>query len=377
MAAKKPARPRQAGRIRFAVVGLGHIAQAAVLPAFKHARKAELTALVSDDPTKLRLLGRKYRVGGLFNYDEYDALLRSGVIDAVYLCLPNHLHRDYAVRALQAGIHVLCEKPLAVTAEDCEEMIAAADKHQALLMTAYRLDFDAATLKALAQVKKGFVGRPGLLHASLSHRVKADNVRRLPHAQGGGPLYDLGLYCINAARTFFSSEPLEVSAEMHSLPQDEALGVETSVVGLMRFPEGQLATFECSNGTERMDELGLVGPKGKLHIDHSFEYAGARTITLVRGDRKRTIKVPRSDQFAAELLHFSDCILRRSQPQPSGREGLADVRVIEALYRSAQTHQPVALPPFQVSRRPDPGQALSLPPVGEVKLVHVQPPAQG
>src|SRR6187200_3508865 len=125
-------------RMRYAVVGLGHIAQVAVLPAFSHARQnSELVALVSDDPAKHEKLRSKYKVQHTYSYDEYDQCLRSGAIDAVYIALPNNLHCDFAVRAAQAGIHVLCEKPMAVTEEECENMISAAKQARVKLMVAY------------------------------------------------------------------------------------------------------------------------------------------------------------------------------------------------------------------------------------------------
>src|SRR5918999_3847535 len=132
-------------KIRYAVVGLGHIAQVAVLPAFKHARRnSELAALVSDDPEKLRTLSKRYDVEQTFSYAEYDSCLRSGGIDAVYIALPNHLHADYTIRAAKTGIHVLCEKPMAVTEKQCRAMIRAAQTNNIKLMVAYRLHFEEA-----------------------------------------------------------------------------------------------------------------------------------------------------------------------------------------------------------------------------------------
>ncbi len=122
-------------KVRYAVVGLGHIAQVAVLPAFKSARNSELVALVSGDPRKRQALGKKYRIEQVFSYEKYDQVLP--LVDAVYLALPNHLHKEYAVRAAQAGVHVLCEKPMAVTEEECEAMIAAAERNRIKLMIAY------------------------------------------------------------------------------------------------------------------------------------------------------------------------------------------------------------------------------------------------
>src|SRR5689334_7091572 len=148
---------KEAKKIRYAVVGLGHIAQVAVLPAFAHAENSELAALVSDDPEKRAKLGRKYKVKA-FSYAEYDDCLRSGRVDAVYIALPNHLHREYSERAARAGVHVLCEKPMAVTARDCEAMIRAARKNRVKLMIAYRLHFERANLEAAKIARSGRLG---------------------------------------------------------------------------------------------------------------------------------------------------------------------------------------------------------------------------
>ena len=159
--ARRPAPSRtktsHAKSVRYAVLGLGHIAQAAVLPAFKHARRnSVLAALVSGEEKKLKQLGRRYGVKRLCGYDEVDELFGSGEIDAVYIALPNDMHKEYTIRAARAGLHVLCEKPLAVTASDCEEMIAATRDANVKLMTAYRLHFERANLEAakLARTRK-------------------------------------------------------------------------------------------------------------------------------------------------------------------------------------------------------------------------------
>src|SRR4051812_19736662 len=134
--------------IRYAVVGLGHIAQAAVLPAFAHAKNSRLTAFVSGDPLKLSKLARKYGVENNFSYDDYDDLLGSGIIDAVYIALPNSMHFEYARRALERGVHVLCEKPFTTSSRDAQELIRLADENDVRLMTAYRLHFERANLEA-------------------------------------------------------------------------------------------------------------------------------------------------------------------------------------------------------------------------------------
>src|SRR5688572_18066158 len=197
--------------IRYAVVGLGHIAQVAVLPAFGNARRnSKLVALVSGDVFKRKQLSEKYGVEKTYSYEEYDACLASG-IDAVYIALPNHLHCEYAVRAARAGVHVLCEKPLALTEEDCGRMAAAAREAGVKLMTAYRLHFERANLEACEVARSGRLGEPRLFNSTFCTPVEPGNIRARRET-GGGVLWDIGIYCINAARSLFRDEPVEVQA---------------------------------------------------------------------------------------------------------------------------------------------------------------------
>src|SRR5215216_2607499 len=204
---------RMKPRVRYAVVGLGHIAQAAVLPAFENAKdNSQLVAFVSDDPVKQQRLGRRYRVN-TYTYKEYDALLKSGAVDAVYIALPNSMHRDFTVRAAKAGVHVLCEKPLAVTEKECQQMIDTCAEHNVKLMTAYRLHFERANLDAIEIVQSGKLGEPRIFNSVFGYQVKAGNIRT-QKKMGGGANYDIGIYCINAARYLFQDEPIAVTASM-------------------------------------------------------------------------------------------------------------------------------------------------------------------
>ena len=159
---------RRSDRLRFAVVGQGYFSQAAVLPAFKHARSCELVALFSDDQAKREKLRRKHQAAFALPYEEYDDFLRSGEVQAVYIAVPNHLHRDYTVRAARAGVHVLCEKPMAVTVEECEQMIEACAENRVKLMIAYRLHLEKANLAAIEAIRKGRVGDPRYFTSAFS-----------------------------------------------------------------------------------------------------------------------------------------------------------------------------------------------------------------
>jgi predicted dehydrogenase len=369
--------PSRNKAVRYAVIGLGHIAQAAVLPAFKHARRnSVLAALVSGEQKKLRTLGRRYAVERLCSYDQVDELFAGGQIDAVYIALPNNMHKDFTVRAARAGLHVLCEKPMAVTVRECEEMIRATTQANVKLMIAYRLHFERANLEAARLARSGSLGELRFFSSDFSMQVSENNIR-LERAKGGGPLYDIGIYCINAARYTLSEDPLEVWATAAKSRDPRFREVAETVIGAMRFKDERLASFTCSFGAADRSTYSITGTRGSITLDPAYEYAEGLSYSLEVGERKRTKKFGKSDQFAPELLYFSDCILHNRDPEPSGLEGLADVRVIEAMLRSIRTGKPVALKMQQRRQRPTMRQEIRRPAVPrEPKLVDVKSASQ-
>ena len=362
-------------RVRYAVVGLGHISQAAVLPAFAHARKnSELVALFSDDETKLKKLGRRYGIEQLFTYEDYERGLRQADVDAVYIALPNDMHREYTERAARLGVHVLCEKPMALTTQDCTAMIEAAREADVRLMVAYRLHFQKANLRAIEAVESGRLGEPRFFSSVFSMQVEDEDNIRLKSQRGGGTLFDIGIYCINAARYLFREEPEEVFAFSANNGERRFREVDEMTGAVLRFPGQRLATFVSSFGASDTATYHLVGTKGDLCLDSAYEYAEEMVMTVTLDGKSRTTTFARSDQFAPELIHFSECVLGGGEPRPSGLEGLADVRVIEALYESARSGRPVRLAQMQVPSRPEPKQLVERPAVREPELVHVAPP---
>ena len=359
-------------QIRYAVVGLGHIAQVAVLPAFGNARRnSRLVAVVSGDPVKRAQLSEKY--GGLraYSYDEYDACLKSGEIDAVYIALPNSLHHEYALRAAQAGIHVLCEKPMALDEAECRRMGEAARAARVKLMVAYRLHFERANLEAVETARSGRIGEPRLFSSTFCTPVVPGNIR-VRRATGGGVLYDIGIYCINAARGLFRDEPTEVWAAGAGTIGD----VEESVSAVLRFPSERLAIFTCSFGATKVSEYRLVGTKGELAVDPAYEYAKPLEHRLsLDGNVVSERRFAKRDQFAPELLYFSDCVLQNRDPEPSGEEGLADVRVIRALYESIRRGAAVELAPYARRERPSLEQEIRRPPVEKPEVIQASSPS--
>jgi glucose-fructose oxidoreductase len=359
------------------VIGLGHIAQVAVLPAFAHAREnSELVAVVSGDARKRRELRRRYDLEHAVDYDEADELFASGAIDAVYVALPNSMHREWTVRAARAGLNVLCEKPMAVTAADCEDMIRVCEEEGVRLMVAYRLHFERANHRALEAVRSREIGEPRFFSSTFSMQVKEGNVR-LRRSLGGGTLYDIGIYCLNAVRHLFASEPIEVTAISASGDDARFDEVDEMTAAVLRFPGERLAQFTSSFGAADTAAYRVVGTKGSVTVDPAFEYAEALHVETTVGEATDEREYPKRDQFAPELVHFSECVLTGREPEPSGEEGLADVRVIEALRRSAREGRSIALPPFERRRRPRPGQEMRKPPVRKPELVNVKEPHEG
>ena len=363
-------------KIRYAVVGLGHITQVAVLPAFQHAAaNSELVALVSSDETKLRTLGRRYGVDQLYSYDDYDALLDSGDVDAVYIAVPNHEHGDYTIRAARRGVHVLCEKPMAVTERECRSMIRAAEKNDVRLMIAYRLHFERANLEAIELVRSGKIGEPRLFNSVFCMDVKEGDIR-LRRKTGGGTLFDIGVYCINAARYLFREEPTEVLAMSGNNGEKRFAEVDEMTGCILRFPGDRLATFICSFGTSDLARYQIVGTKGNLALDPAYEYAMELKRELTVNDRRSSKTYAKRDQFAPEILYFSDCIQKGREPEPSGLEGLADVRIVNALYKSAKSGKAVKIEQVRKSARPTMKQEIQRPAVNKPKLVKASAPSK-
>jgi glucose-fructose oxidoreductase len=355
---------------------MGYISQVAVLPAFAHARSnSVLTALVSGDPEKLKTLSRKYDVNHTYSYERYGDLLASGEIDAVYIALPNHMHRAYAEAAAQAGIHVLCEKPMAFDETECQAMIAEAEKSKVKLMIAYRLHFERGNLQVIDWVKSGRIGDPRIFSSVFSQQVKADN-SRMQKDVGGGPIFDLGVYCINAARYLFQAEPEEVMAWNAGRNSGRFAEVPASTTAVLRFPGDRIASFTCSFGAADSSAFTLVGTKGVVTMDPAYEMAGTLEAELTIGTRTSKRIFRKRDQFAPELIYFSDCILNDKEPEPSGHEGLADVRVIQAILQSAETNRPVAVRQTDIVARPDLDQEIAKPALTRPpRLVNAEPPA--
>jgi len=360
-------------KIRYAVVGLGHLAQAAILPAFKHSKWSELSVLVSGDPVKGRALSEKYHVPS-YGYDEFEEALAKERIQAAFIVLPNTQHRRFTERAAKAGVHVLCEKPMATNERDCEAMIRACDRSGVKLMIAYRLHFTDSQVRAIGLARRGKLGKLRIFSSLFAMQVKDDNIR-VKDETGGGPLLDIGIYCINAARYLFGAEPSEVSARAVSSNDPRFREVSEMMSVVLRFPDDRLATFTCSFGAHNINEFYLLGTEAILHAEPAYDYKDSMRWTVTRNGRETKKTFPKGDQFAAEMDYFSRCVIDDREPEPSGAEGLADIRIICAANEAARTGRAIKLKPITKRKRPAPGQERKRPPVKtEPRIVKAAPP---
>lgn len=359
--AKSTSGSQRGKQVGYAVVGLGHIAQTAVLPAFENARNSRLAALVSGDKAKLKRLARAYPGVRTFSYERLEECLAAEDVDAVYIAEPNTRHAEFAVRAARVGAHVLCEKPMAVTEAECRRMLEACSDADVKLMIAYRLHLEEANLRAVDLVRTGRIGEPRLFSSVFSYQAAAGNIR-LRLETGGGPAWDIGVYCVNAARALFADEPNEVTAMAAKGRDERFTEVEEGMAAILRFPGDRLASFSVSFGATSASRFEVVGTEGRLALDNAYEYEGDRTLTWTSKGRSGQKVLPGTDQFGPELAYFSDCVLADREPQPSGLEGLADVRVLSAIYRSAASGRPVRIEPVPVRARPGLAQTMRRPP---------------
>ncbi|MBW6526890.1 Gfo/Idh/MocA family oxidoreductase [Sphingomonas sp. RHCKR7] len=345
-------------KVRYAVVGLGDIAQEALMPGVKHTGNSEITALVSGDPVKLTKLGKAYGVKHLYGYENFAALLGTGAIDAIYLATPNWRHAEFAVPALEAGIHVLCEKPLEVSSEQAQRIADAAKRGKAKLMTAYRLHFEPATLDAIRRIRAGEIGEPIAFTSLFAQPLDPAN-HRAHHGIEAGPLFDMGAYPINAIRYLFGAEPVEVVSAVGVRHPSAGLGdLDDTVAATLRLPGGKLAQFTVSYAADAVDSLIIVGTKGSIEMNPAYGFGqGLEQFRSVGGkDSHETFAA--TDQFGGELRYFSDCILEGRDPEPDGEEGLADLAVIEAVVAAMRSGKAEPVKVMQRTRRIDPESQL-------------------
>ncbi len=319
-------------RLKWGVLSTANIGRAAVIPAIQRSNNGQLVAVASRDKERAQAFAAELDIPRA--YGSYKALLAAEDIEAVYIPLPNSLHGEWTIKAAEAGKHILCEKPLALNAAEGKDMAAAADRHGVVLMEAFMYRFHPQTEKVLELIHRGIIGEPRLIYAAFTFRLSnPDNIRLRPEL-GGGALMDVGCYCVNVSRTLAGAEPVEVQAYANWAKT----GVDEQMAGTLRFADGLLAQFDCALSLERREFYQVAGPEGHIAVPSAFlPGTGDTTIYEHHGRQGATAhSIPGVDEYQVMVEHFADCVLHHVPVRYPPAEAAANMRVIEALYRSAR-----------------------------------------
>ncbi len=365
-------------KIRYAIVGVGDIAQEDMMPGVEHTGNSELTALITADPKKAQELGKKYNVEATFTYEQFPQAIASGTFDAIYLATPNWRHAEFIVPALHAGIHVLCEKPLEVSTAKCEEILKAEKTAPGKLMVAYRLHFEPGTLSTIDAVRSGKLGQVHTFASTFAQPLDASN-HRAHSGDLAGPVLDMGPYPVNAARYIFGDEPTDVVSAFGIRHPETGFDqdFDDTVAVTLKFPGNKFAQFSVGYYGGPVNSFIAVGTQGSVMMDPAYMFGKPTEQTLAIGDKKSKETFKNTDHFGGEMKYFSDCILNNTVPEPDGEEGFADVRVLEGVLEALKTGQSVQLKPFRRTKRIDTeAQKIELRAVATPDLVDASNPAR-
>ena len=339
-------------RLGFAVVGLGELSLAEILPAFAQCRFARLAALVSGEPGKAAHVADQYGVTSdhVYDYKGFDRIAQDPTVDVVYIVLPNNMHLEFTERSAKAGKHVLCEKPMANSSREAAAMIAACESAQKQLMIAYRCQYEPYNHEAIRLSRSGQFGAIRLIEATNGQNQAVNRQWRHRKAlAGGGSLPDVGIYCLNATRYITGLEPIQVTAQIMTDESDlRFTEVEDRVNFQLKFPTDILASCQTFYSGHESRRLRVTYERGWLDMDPAFSYHGLKMrINEARGMANVThdVAFPAKSHFALEMDHLAECIQQGRRTHTPGEEGLQDMRIIEAIYQAAREGKPVDLPP--------------------------------
>ncbi|MFO8151098.1 MAG: Gfo/Idh/MocA family oxidoreductase [Trueperaceae bacterium] len=331
-------------RLRWGVLSTARIGRKAVAPAIVRSSNGTLLAIASRDAERAGEMAAELRqelepavgtdLGSLRTRGSYRALIDDPEIDALYVPLPNAQHAEWTIRAAEAGKHVLCEKPLAMTASECRAMHDAASAHGVVLMEAFMYRFHPRIERLIAAVRAGDLGQLHFVQASFTFTVTDPANIRLNLELGGGALMDVGCYAVNAARTLMGGEPGEVQARARWSKS----GVDEQLLGTLRFEGGGVAQIACSLAAARSEDLLVVGEKGVARLRHAFVPTG-QTVALEfqrPPSPPEVIAFEPVDSYQRMVEHFGACALQGVAPRYDALEAAANLAAIEALYASAR-----------------------------------------
>lgn len=331
-------------KLGFALVGLGQLSENQLAPALRNTRRCRLAGLVSGDLDKGRQWARQHGVPetSVYSYQTFDRIQDDPAIDVVYVVLPNSMHAEYTIRAAKAGKHVLCEKPMAISVRECDEMIAACRTAGRQLAIGYRLHFEPYNLELMRLAREKVLGGVKVVEASAGFRIGDPKQWRLDKKlAGGGSLMDIGIYALQAARYVAGAEPVSVSAQAIVTDPVKFKDVDETILFDLAFPNGVVASCSSSYATN-LSRYWMGAEDGWAELSPALYYHGIRG--RVGGpEGVRELQLPEIDQFAALMDDFADCILSGRASTVPGEEGRRDVRIMAAIYEAAASGRTVKL----------------------------------
>lgn len=333
------ARPRK-NDIGIALVGLGSYATYQLAPALQETELCHLAGIVTGTPSKAEEWSAKYDIAqdSIYNYETFDSIADNPNIDVVYVVLPNGMHAEYTIRAAQAGKHVICEKPMAISVEECEQMIAACNEAGVKLSIGYRLHFEPYNLEAKRIGQEKVFGDVKIIESSFGFRIgNPDQWRLDKELAGGGAMMDVGIYAIQAARYVTGEEPIAVTAQEYKTDPDKFAEVDETIFWQMEFPSGAVSNSTTSYAAS-IQRLFATCEQGWLELNPAYVYGGLRGRT-----NQGPMDFPQVNQQAAQMDAFADCVINDRVSSVSGAEGLQDMKIIEAIYQSIATGERVSL----------------------------------
>ena len=322
-------------RLGVALVGLGYYSTDLLAPALQQTKNCFLAGIVTGTPAKAERWSKKYNIPdkNIYNYENFDTIADNPDIDVVYVVLPPSMHREYSVRAAEAGKHVWCEKPMAITEQECRDMIDACNKNKRSLAIGYRLHHEPNTQEYRRIVQEKLLGNVRNINCAAGYRDNRTDHWKQKKEMGGGALYDMGVYAIQGARLGSAMEPVAVvSAELSTTrPEIYKNGLDETAVARLEFPGGVFADIKTSFG-ENVNFLNIACDKGNIEMAPFSAYEGVKGSSPL-GEINHPYKLPWQ-----QIRQMDDDALAIMQKKPMlvpGEEGLRDIRIVEAIYKSA------------------------------------------
>jgi D-xylose 1-dehydrogenase (NADP+, D-xylono-1,5-lactone-forming) len=327
-------------QIRWGVLSTAKIARTQLIPAITRAENAELVGIASGNEAVVNELANTFHIPKVFG--SYEELIQDPEIDAVYIPLPNHLHKEWVLKAAQQGKHILCEKPIALTTEEASEMIAYCKEQNVKFMEAFMYQFHPQHDRVREIIASGEIGDVKLIKSSHSFYLEdRENNIRYDKTKGGGSLYDVGCYSVHVISHLLQTKPTEVFAQAE-IDAD----IDKSTQGFLIMENGVRAMFDCSLDMTGRNEYEIIGTKGTIHVPFAFRpdayNGGAGVVQVNTGNSSREEKIA-GDAYRAEVEHLSEIILNDGIPLQTGENSLQNMRVIDACYHSIKTGKSISL----------------------------------